>query len=49
MMNCELGSILMKYLGMPISDWALSMVEFQAMVDKAANRVEPCDTSPTYL
>ena len=41
MMNCELGSIPFKYLGIPFSDRALSMVDFEPMVDKAAKRVEP--------
>ena len=40
MMNCELGSIPMKYLGMPVSARALTMGELQPVVDKTATRVE---------
>lgn len=41
MMNCELGSIPIKYLGMPISARALSIMEFDLVVGKVADRVEP--------
>lgn len=41
MMNCELDSIPMKYLGMPISSRALSMVDFDPLVQKVSGRVEP--------
>lgn len=41
MMNCKLGSIPLKYLGMPISYRLLSIVDFDPMVEKVAGRVEP--------
>lgn len=41
MMNYELGSIPMKYLGMPISKRALSIMDFDPLVAKVAGRVEP--------
>lgn len=41
MMNCELGTIPMKYLGMPISSRALTMGDFDPIVENVAGRVEP--------
>ena len=41
MMNRELGSIPVKYLGMPISARALMMAEFEPIVDKVSGRLEP--------
>ena len=40
-MNCELGSIPLKYLGTPISNKALTIPELEPMVKKVAKRVEP--------
>lgn len=41
MMNCELGSIPVKYLRMPISSRAITMGELQPVVDKTTARMEP--------
>jgi hypothetical protein len=41
MLNCKLGEIPLKYLGIPISDSKLGMGAFTAMVDKVAKRVPP--------
>lgn len=41
MMNCELGSIPIKYIGMPISARAVTTADFEPVVDKVSDRVEP--------
>jgi hypothetical protein len=41
MLNCQLGVLPMKYLGMPISDGSLGMVAFNCLVKKVANRIPP--------
>lgn len=37
-MNCKLGAIPMKYLGMPISSRAVTMGDLQPVVDKKLPR-----------
>jgi hypothetical protein len=41
MLNCQLGELPMKYLGIPLNDSSLGMGAFSGVVDKVAKRVPP--------
>jgi hypothetical protein len=41
MLNCTVGSLPMKYMGIPLSDSRLSMSAFVSIPEKIANRVPP--------
>jgi hypothetical protein len=41
MLNCQLGKLPMKYLGIPLSDSSLGMGVFAGVVDKVAKRMPP--------
>lgn len=41
MMNCKMGSAPIAYVGMPISNQALRISDFDPIVEKVANKVEP--------
>jgi hypothetical protein len=41
LLNCQLGELPMKYLGIPLNDSSLGMGAFSGMVDKVAKRIPP--------
>jgi hypothetical protein len=41
MLNCLLGNLPMKYLGIPITDHHLSIAAFSSIFDKMMKRLDP--------
>jgi hypothetical protein len=41
MLNCTLGSLPLKYLGIPISDGHLNSSEFSSIFEKMEKRLDP--------
>jgi hypothetical protein len=41
MLNCQLGELPIKYLGVPISDVKLGKVAFADLIEKIAKRIPP--------
>jgi hypothetical protein len=42
MLNCQLGELPLKYLGIPISDVKSCMTAFCGLTEKVSNRIPPC-------
>jgi hypothetical protein len=56
LLNCKLGSMPFKHLGLPVLDKALSVADWHFLTEKVSYRVDPCqgiflgsDMSQTYL
>lgn len=41
MLNCQLGDLPIKYLGMPVSDHKLGLAAFEPLVMKLSKRLDP--------
>lgn len=49
MLNCNLGELPMKYLGIPVSDSHLAMGAFSPIIQKMGKRLDPWKRASTSL
>jgi hypothetical protein len=49
MLNCVLGSLPMKYLGIPVSDVHLGMGAFSPILQKMTNKLDPLERETPNL